>query len=81
MTQVGKIFYDGIHWGCPDVTRVGDVCYLENENVRVVDMGQEKFYNITDAMSYDCKNATDAVNGAFSPAMDAFFIGTAACKG
>jgi hypothetical protein len=62
------------------VTPEGDVCYLENDDVRVVNMRQHKWYNITDTWFYDCNNATDGTNGAYSPALDAFHIGTTACK-
>ena len=80
VTQIGEVHYNGVEYDCLDVKKEGDVCFLENDNVRVVNMGGERWYNITETMSYDCYNATDAINGAYSPALDAFFIGTSACE-
>ncbi|XP_076463559.1 elastase-like [Babylonia areolata] len=78
--KTGDIFYNGEDKPCLNVTKVGDVCYLENENLTVIDMGGKKWYNITETMTYDCHNANDAINGANSPALDAFFIGSSAYK-
>ena len=80
VTQIGEVHYNGVEYDCLDVKKEGDVCLLENDDVRVVNMGGERWYNITETMSYDCYNATDAINGAYSPALDAFFIGTSTCE-
>lgn len=56
-------------------------CHLENDYVRVVDMLNTEFENITETASFEClKGYGDNVNGAYSPATDAFFYGTVVGK-
>lgn len=68
--------FDGEQFPCLEVTKDGEECVLENRWVKVVNMDGSKLYNITNAMKYDCHMANDSINGAYSPALDAFFIGT-----
>ncbi|XP_060559187.1 elastase-like [Ruditapes philippinarum] len=66
---------------CLTPTIINRTCYLENDYVRVVDMQNTMFENITETASFECeKGYGDNVNGAYSPAIDAFFYGTVVGK-
>ncbi|PVD25675.1 hypothetical protein C0Q70_13334 [Pomacea canaliculata] len=78
--KVGRRVFDGEQFPCLEVTKDGEECVLENRWVKVVNMDGSKLYNITNAMKYDCHMANDSINGAYSPALDAFFIGTRIVK-
>ncbi|XP_025106082.1 uncharacterized protein LOC112571349 [Pomacea canaliculata] len=79
--KIGRIHYGELH-KCLDVHRVNNTCYTENKYVKVIDnkgllnKRRTHFYNISDAASYDCEEATDQINGAYSPILDALFYGT-----
>ncbi|XP_053381589.1 uncharacterized protein LOC123544631 [Mercenaria mercenaria] len=78
--KMGRITYGDMPH-CLSPTIVGGMCYLENEYVRVVDMNNTYDENITYTASFECeKGYGDEVNGAFSPAIDAFFYGTVVGK-
>ena len=74
--KMGKIKYGDIPF-CLNMTIDGDRCYLENQYVRIVDMGFSENETIEETASFKCKNGyDDEVNEAYSPAIDAFFYGT-----
>ncbi|XP_029642704.1 elastase [Octopus sinensis] len=61
------------------VTQIGDMCFLENNYVKVIDMQNsfEADSNNTDPMYYLCDvGFNDSVNAASSPALDAFYYGS-----
>lgn len=78
--KIGRITYgDMPHCLMPKI--VDGLCYLENDYVRVVDMLHTFQENITETASFECeKGYGDDVNGAYSPAIDAFFYGTVVGK-
>jgi len=66
---------------CLTPTIKNETCYLENEYVRVVDMLNNDNSTITETASFLCDlGYGDSINGAFSPATDAFFHGTVVAK-
>ncbi|KAJ8308785.1 hypothetical protein KUTeg_013659 [Tegillarca granosa] len=72
----GKITYGEVPF-CLDMKTKDGTCFLENKYVRVIDMLNTKNESIDETVSFDCNEGyNDTVNGAFSPAMDAFFYGT-----
>lgn len=74
--KMGKIQYGKMPY-CMTPERVGDRCYLENKYVRVVDMQYTMNETIEETASFECTEGYgDEVNGAYSPALDAFFYGT-----
>lgn len=75
--RIGKIHYGELQ-RCLDVRKADGRCYTENRYVRVINnnMSRTEAYRFTDAASYDCVEAGDAINGAFSPLLDALFYGT-----
>ncbi|XP_050407048.1 elastase [Patella vulgata] len=76
-TKIGRIDY-GKAPKCLKLRRQGKFCHLENKFVRVIDMNSSMNDNITKAAKFLCKKTyNDSVNGAYSPAMDALFYGTA----
>lgn len=78
--KMGKITYGDMPY-CLAMPAVNGTCYLENQYVRVVDMKQTNFSNITDTVSFDCDlGYHDEINGGFAPAIDAFFHGTVVGK-
>ncbi|XP_025105707.1 uncharacterized protein LOC112571110 [Pomacea canaliculata] len=83
--KIGRIHYGELH-KCLDVHRVNNTCYTENRYVKVIDnkglLNQRRSqpYNFSDAASYDCEEATDEINGAYSPMLDALFYGTTVAK-
>ncbi|XP_025105683.1 uncharacterized protein LOC112571088 [Pomacea canaliculata] len=83
--KIGKIHYGELH-KCLDVKRVNNTCYTENKYVKVVDNkglflnSSSALYNFSDAASYDCEEATDQINGAYSPILDALFYGTTVAR-
>ncbi|KAL4238381.1 hypothetical protein ACF0H5_003090 [Mactra antiquata] len=78
--KIGKITYGNMPY-CLAPTIVNGTCYLENEYVRVVDMENTRHNNITETASFLCDEGYgDEVNGAYSPATDAFFYGTVVGK-
>ncbi|OWF35651.1 uncharacterized protein LOC110442673 [Mizuhopecten yessoensis] len=75
--KMGKIMYGDSPF-CLAPTIVGDDCVLENQYVRIIDMQQSTDDSRNDTARFRCKNGyNDEVNGAYSPALDAFFAGTA----
>ena len=75
-TKMGVIKYGETPY-CLAPTIKDGVCYLENEYVRVVDMKATLDESIGQTASFYCKNGyRDPINGAYSPALDAFFYGT-----
>ncbi|PVD26388.1 hypothetical protein C0Q70_14062 [Pomacea canaliculata] len=83
--KIGRIHYGELH-KCLDVKRVNDTCYTENKYVKVIDNNglfienETELYNFSDAATYDCEEATDQINGAYSPMLDALFYGTAVAR-
>ena len=74
--KMGKIKYGDIPY-CLNMTIEGDMCFLENQYVRIVDMGFSQNETIQETASFKCKNGyDDEVNSAYSPAIDAFFYGS-----
>ncbi|XP_025105705.1 uncharacterized protein LOC112571109 [Pomacea canaliculata] len=79
--KIGRIHYGELH-KCLDVHRVNNTCYTENRYVKVIhnngsyNKRRIHYYNIRNASSYDCEEATDQINGAYSPILDALFYGT-----
>ena len=66
---------------CLTPTIENGTCYLENDYVRVVDMLYSTNSTITETASFPCNlGYGDEINGAFSPATDAFFHGTVVGK-
>ncbi|XP_014781458.1 virulence metalloprotease [Octopus bimaculoides] len=61
------------------VTQIGEMCFLENNYVKVIDMQNrysEDFHG-TDPIYYLCDvGFNDSVNTAISPALDAFYYGS-----
>ena len=78
--KAGMFHYGDMPY-CMTPTRVGDICFLENEYVRVVDMQYSYNETIVETANYNCTHGYgDTVNGAYSPALDAFFYGTVVGK-
>ncbi|KAJ8308174.1 hypothetical protein KUTeg_013048 [Tegillarca granosa] len=74
--KMGKIKYGETPY-CLEPTIVGNMCFLENEFVRVIDMESTRDDSKNDTAKFECsKGYDDEVNGAYSPAIDAFFYGT-----
>lgn len=74
--KMGKITY-GKEPYCLDMKIEGDICYLENRHVRLVDMMNTENSTINETASFVCAEGyNDTVNGAYSPAFDVFFYGT-----
>ena len=62
----------GLDYPALRIKRDGEMCYMENDFVRIIDDHFGSFTN--DTFVFACENGTDdAINGAFSPAADAFF--------
>ncbi|KAL3874098.1 hypothetical protein ACJMK2_037160 [Sinanodonta woodiana] len=78
--KTGKIKYGNKPY-CLTMRKEDGICYLENEYVKVVDMGSTEFENITETASFKCQDGyDDQVNGGYSPAIDAFYYGTVVGK-
>ncbi|WAQ95462.1 ELAS-like protein [Mya arenaria] len=78
--KMGKIMYGDMPH-CLTPTIDNGICYLENDYVRVVDMLNSFNNTIVETASFPCDlGYGDEVNGAFSPAIDAFFYGTVVAK-
>ncbi|XP_045165310.2 elastase-like isoform X2 [Mercenaria mercenaria] len=76
----GRITYGDMPH-CLSPTIDNGTCYLENKYVRVVDMQNSFNETITETASFPCEMGYgDEVNGAYSPAIDAFFYGTVVGK-
>ncbi|ESO85431.1 hypothetical protein LOTGIDRAFT_154924 [Lottia gigantea] len=74
--KLGRIPYSHF-FNCQNVDREGNMCSLENEFVRVIDMNSTVNDSITESATFRCNETyIDSVNGAYSPAFDAFFYGT-----
>ena len=59
-----------------DITENGDVCSLENDNVKTVNLNHGT--DGSDAHTFECSRNTDKeINGAYSPLNDAHFFGNA----
>ncbi|ASQ46959.1 zinc metalloprotease ProA [Legionella clemsonensis] len=88
--KVGMVSY-GNEFPLLDITRerVGSTCYMENEDVKVVDMEHE-YYSDNKPMRFRCKKSVDNTltfwtgrdgdgydrdNGAYSPTNDALYAG------
>lgn len=74
--RAGKIIYGNMPYCLtPDI--INGTCFLENDYVRVID--SDKSY--WETAYFDCETGPeDEVNGAYSPAVDAFFYGTVVGK-
>ena len=89
--KVGKVQYDGINFSQLDITTdvQENMCYLENTDVRVVDM-DHLYSSKNKPMQFNCVLAndekalfwtgylgdgSDEANGAFSPTNDALYAG------
>lgn len=58
------------------LTQIGETCFLENDYIKVIDMHFDTFENSTDPVNFPCEtDFIDEVNGAFSPALDAYYGG------
>lgn len=78
--KVGRIDY-GLEPYCLSPTVKDGVCYLENEHVRVIDMGETVDDTNIQTAKFQCKEGYgDRINGAYSPSVDAFFYGTLVAK-
>lgn len=74
--KIGKIRYGEMPY-CMTPTKKDGICYLENKYVRIVDMNYTYDEYIVETASYPCNEEYgDTINGAYSPALDAFFYGT-----
>lgn len=57
----------------------GGTCYLENTNVRAVDLANTTNTSLNTPYEFACsENTYQAINGAFSPINDAFYFGNVA---
>lgn len=77
-SRTGKIPY-GEKPYCLQPKIVNGECFLENKYVRVIDMKNENHsdYSLMETARFDCNNGYhDESNGAYSPAIDAFFYGS-----
>ena len=72
----GKITYGNMPY-CLTPNITNGICYLKNEYVQVLDMDQSSYETANFVCSEGYK---DEVNGAYSPATDAFFHGTVVGK-
>lgn len=71
--KMGFIYYDKKHRKSY-LTQIGDTCFLENDYVKVIDMQYNRKINDTDPVNFSCEDDYyDEVNGAFSPALDAYY--------
>ncbi|XP_048249883.1 uncharacterized protein LOC124136235 [Haliotis rufescens] len=78
--KTGAIVYSTPPY-CLDVRLEGDMCFLENKYVKVVDLNQTKNEEKTEVVSFKCSEGyNDAVNEATNPVLDALFYGTATFK-
>ncbi|XP_071116906.1 uncharacterized protein [Haliotis cracherodii] len=78
--KTGAIVYS-THPYCLDVRVEGDMCFLENKYVKVVDLKQTKNEEKTEVVSFKCSDGyNDAINEATNPVLDALFYGTATFK-
>ncbi|XP_046358081.2 uncharacterized protein LOC124136252 isoform X2 [Haliotis rufescens] len=78
--KVGKFVY-GVPPLCLNTTVSGATCTLENAYVKVVDLNQGTNRNNRAASSYTCANGyDDAINGAYSPVLDAMNFGTKSAR-
>lgn len=74
--KMGRIRYGETPY-CLEPTIVGNMCFLENEFVRVIDMESTRDGSKNDTARFECSEGyDDEVNGAYSPITDAFFYGT-----
>ncbi|OUR87103.1 hypothetical protein A9Q81_26960 [Gammaproteobacteria bacterium 42_54_T18] len=72
-TKTGQYDY-GTDYGFLDVQQTGDLCLMENANVRTVNLNHSTTGSTTH--SYTCPNNTiEAINGAYSPLNDAHYFG------
>ncbi|XP_060559189.1 elastase-like [Ruditapes philippinarum] len=72
----GKITYGNMPY-CMTPTIANGTCFLENKYVKVVDMDQSSY----ETAHFVCSEGyNDEINGAYSPAADAFFYGTVVGK-
>ncbi|XP_071116728.1 virulence metalloprotease-like [Haliotis cracherodii] len=78
--KTGAIVYSTPPY-CLDVRVEGDMCFLENKYVKVVDLKQTKNEEKTEVVSFKCSDGyNDAINEATNPVLDALFYGTATFK-
>ncbi|NQZ11126.1 MAG: M4 family metallopeptidase, partial [Algicola sp.] len=71
--KTGKYHY-GTDKGFLDVRQSGDVCLMENDNVKTVDLNHG--FSGDTAFSFNCpQNIHKTINGAYSPLNDAHFFG------
>ncbi|ODA35968.1 M4 family metallopeptidase, partial [Veronia pacifica] len=73
--KIGRYEY-GSEFEKLDVKQQGETCYMENDNVRTVDLAHGT--SGTEAYSYECpENTKKTINGAYSPLNDAHYFGNA----
>ncbi|XP_071081305.1 neutral protease-like [Haliotis cracherodii] len=78
--KVGKYVY-GVPPLCLNTTVSGSTCTLENDYVKVVDLKQGTNRNNRAASTYTCADGyDDAINGAYSPVLDAMNFGTKSAR-
>ncbi|XP_067682480.1 elastase-like [Haliotis asinina] len=78
--KVGKYVY-GVPPLCLNTTVSGSICTLENAYVKVVDLKQGTDRSSRVASTYTCADGyDDAVNGAYSPVLDAMNFGTKSAR-
>ncbi|XP_067678047.1 neutral protease-like [Haliotis asinina] len=78
--KTGSIMYSTPPY-CLDLRVEGDMCFLENKYVKVVDLKQTKNEEKTEVVSFKCSEGyNDAINEATNPVLDALFYGTAVFK-
>ena len=76
----GKYYY-GQSPRCLNAKRNSATCFMENDYIITVDLKRTKDESKRDAIEFPCSSGYhDEVNGAYSPATDAFFHGTVAQK-
>ncbi|MET1257390.1 M4 family metallopeptidase [Aliikangiella maris] len=71
------------HYGTDYLPLMGreqnNICYLENEKVKAVNLNHSYDYYISDPFQFNCyENTFKAINGAYSPINDAFYFGNIA---
>lgn len=78
--KMGRITYGDMPH-CLTPTIINGTCYLENKYVKVIDMQNTYNSSLNSTASFDCETGYgDEINGAYSPAIDAFFYGTVVGK-
>ncbi len=74
----GKYYY-GTDFPALQVTQVGEICYMEDEQIKTVNVEHREFEDIRlanlPAWSFTCpENSYKPINGAYSPLNDAHFF-------